>query len=137
MSGFGLGAFGASPFGVDFGAPVVASDGTPIESAAFAKLVFGDYELDENDNLTDSDDPVDAEVAWRLATVVGSFVDDPALGNGVLSVRVLSTSSPVETVNAVTRALEPMLTRGVIEKLDVEPVPELRNGVAWNAYSVS
>ena len=108
-----------------------------MRTAAFASLRFGDYALDENNNLADSDDPVDAEVAWRLATVRGSFVDDVNLGNDLMSVRVLTSTSPVETVNAINRALEPMVTRGVIEDVSVDPAPKTFNGVAWNVFAVS
>lgn len=134
---FGTSYFGTSPFGVDFGEPATASDGTPIMAAVFARLVLGDYVQDSNSNLTDTLDAVDEEVGFRLGTVQGSFLDDPTLGNSVARVRTLSTSSIVDIIDAVNRALEPMVTRGVIRNVSVFPEPETHSGLAWNLYSVS
>lgn len=126
--------FASSPFASGFYSP------TPAENPQAARCrvlgVDGDYELDADGNIRDAVDPVDEEIYWRLATVVGSYAGDLSAGNGVTKILVASTTSRVAIVRAVKLALEPMRARGVLSSVDVVAEVVSEQGTTRAVYRV-
>lgn len=132
-SGFGSGPFGA--FGPE--EPATPASPTKAKFALAPVIVDGDTVLDADGNLVDAGDPIDEEVAFYIITRTGSFFGDGTIGNSVYTVLLLTKQSIVTIRDLVVRALEPMVLRGDIADVEVEPKPIVRNGLALNYYEVT
>ncbi len=133
--GFATSPFATSPFGAAFYA--VPTDETADTAAACRVLgVDGDYEVDDDGNLRDAEDPTDEEIYWRLATVAGSYAGDLTAGNGVTKILVANSTSRVAIAHAVKLALEPMRARGAIRDVSVAVEQTTEQGTTRAAYRV-
>lgn len=125
-------SFAASAF-----AAYDVADASNARTAIAPLVTDGDTTRDAEGNLLDAADPIDQEVAFYLATGIGSFFGDNTIGNGVYRMRVRTNTTEVEVRDHARRALRFMLERGDIANLTITPKPTTTNGLARNYYLVT
>jgi len=108
-------------------------------TASACRLVQdGDYVVDGvSGGLSTAPDPVDQEAAFRVGTILRTFLGAPLIGNGVIRVRVASDGSLNRARAYVVNALQPMIDRDVVRNVRVvaERVPN--RGASILFYKVS
>lgn len=140
MTGFARFPFARAPFAA-MGPTADEADAEDVRTSPTAPraplLVDGDYVADARGGVTDSDDPVDAAVAWLLATRRSSFAN-ARVGHRLFDIQTLTRTTIVQTRDEVMRALEPLISRGTIANVVVEPAPfALPTGLARNTFRLS
>lgn len=141
---FGSSSFGFSPFG---GGSVFAAYGTGttpatregLTAAKVRQVVGGDYVRTSGstrNNLAAAPDSIAQEVALRVGTEYGAIAGAPTFGNDAIHVPIFNDSSAAEIEHRVRVALQPMVERGTLERVEVVAEPYTSNGRAFNAFRV-